>query len=404
MNDDIVIKSIPEIFISYAWEKQVDGTNWPLILKNLYRTLTNNNYKVHIDINNVKYKDNIKSFMKELGRGKYIICLISAKYLTSLSCMYEVLQILKYPNYKDRIFPILLNDAKIYESSKIINYLKYWDEQINLLNSEVKSLSNIAYATPIFEDIEIMNEVRRAIAKFGDEISNMNVLTSEIHNDSNFEELLKCIKQKINTDETTMDLTLENSYLKKYIIDLEHNLKDTTEKYSTLKIENEELQKKFFLIDVYKSTEIKEKKSISINDFNMFLGFTKESKIEEVYTVFGDPTNYSENEKYTFETIFFENFLDVSFFKDSHKVTVIRIKSRYYDDISFNNLISEKNIVDEKISFIGKHKDDIIKTFGTPESTASDNYVYTGKNSIITFVCYHFDEYLCSEISVHYLR
>lgn len=403
------IELVPEVYISYAWETQPDGSNWMPIIKKLYEALTNESFKVHIDINRLKYKDNIKSFMQELGKGKYIICVINEKYLHSFNCMYEVLQILKNPQYIDRIFPIVLKDAKIYDSKKTVQYLLHWESSINDLNNDAKSLSSPAYAAPIFEDIEIMNEIRNVMAKFGDEIGSMNVLTPETHDTSNFRELIDTIKDKVKIDNSNINLQIENISLKKQIVSLKNELQEITSKYELLIIQESEKKIEAQLSDTNSTiiTDYLESNKSKILDFENFIGFNRYSTVDDIIKVFGEPHDSRDNLKYDFITIYYENLLDVSYFRKSRKIMVLRLRAKEYsiqklaESISF---ISDKSINDPKTSYLGMHRDDILKEFGVPDSTSSDNYTYYINKIQVNFICYAFNEYVCGEIDIHYFE
>lgn len=403
-------KFIPEIYISYAWEKQTDGSNWPIILKNLYKTLIEKGYKVHVDVNSVKYKDNIKSFMKDLGKGKYIISIISEKYMKSINCMYEVLQMLKYPNFQDRIFPILSSDAKIYDSSKILEYLIYWDEKIITLNNEAKGLSNIAYAGPIFEDIEIMNDIRRVLAQFGNEIGDMNVLTPEIHNESNFKELIEGIENKVEIDKNTIDLKIENLSLKEENLNLKNeleNLRQELLKLQTKQIEEEKaiLIENLILED---NNEINYSNEHSILDFEKFIGLSKDSTLKDAIKLYGQPIIRENENKYGFNDATFNDHLSLSYYKSSEKIMVITLTGYKNSLSSVTEYIKSKGIIDPKIDFLGTHKDEILSAFGTPDMEHADNYYYrytSEKLSFsVNFVCYSFNDFLCNEINIQFFR
>jgi hypothetical protein len=55
---------------------------------------------------------------------------------------------------------------------------------------------------------------------------------------------------------------------------------------------------------------------------------------------------------------------------------------------------------------MGLHKNEILKVFGNPSSTNSDNYQYDfeidGKIFHVDFICYDSNNYLCNEISVRW--
>lgn len=396
---------IPEIYISYAWEKQDDGTNWPILLKNLHKVLIEKGYQVNIDVNNIKYKDNIKSFMEELGKGKYIISIISEKYMKSKNCMYEVLQMLKYPNYRDRIFPILTSDAKVYQTEKIIEYLKYWDSKINNLNNEAKSLSNIAYAGPIFEDIEIMSEIHRALAKFGNQIGNMNVLTPEMHQETNFAQLIESIEKKNEIDKNTISLKIENEKLKEKISNLKKELEDVQEKYAkailskSKKTVRESIETEKSIPRSSKKTKTSKQ---SILMFNDFLSFNNDSHIEEVFKKFGKPTSEDKDPRYNFNTVYFDDgIIEISYYKKSKKIMSIAIETDL-DKIDSTLRVLKKYTDDNKVHFLGKSKDEIINTFGDADSVYSDNYAYQLDDFYLNFICYDHNDFMCDRIELQF--
>ena len=44
--------------------------------------------------------------------------------------MFELVQIAKRQRFVDRIFPIVLNDAKIYKPIDRIKYVQHWEDEI----------------------------------------------------------------------------------------------------------------------------------------------------------------------------------------------------------------------------------------------------------------------------------
>lgn len=401
---------IPEVYISYAWEKQKDGSNWPPILKNLYTDLKNEGFKIKIDVHSINYKESIKSFMNELGRGQYIVAIISEKYLKSMNCMYEVLQLMRYPNFRSRIFPILLNGAKVYDSKKILEYLKYWDSEINVLNQETKSLSNMVYAKPIFEDIEIMNEIRRIIATFGNTIGDMNVLNPQEHDNTNFEALIKLINQKFEEDNHSKNIEVQNNELSSQNLQLKSEL-------NILKLENEKLQvelnkKEEFIQEIIakeissnvEEVSLKAKSDILI--FENILGFNRNTTKNEIIQKLGEPTSDEGSGKHDFNSLYYDDFMTFSYYKKSEKLMNVDINmlgDGSQDNIKIAiNYIKDKGISDKKVNYLGIHKDKILKDFGTPSRINSGNYNFDAEGIHVDFVCYEHDEYLCSTISVQF--
>lgn len=398
----------PEIYISYAWEKQADGSNWSPIIKNLYNALSNEGYKIKIDIHSINYKESIKSFMNELGRGLYVVAIISEKYLKSTNCMYEVLQMIKYPNFRTRIFPILMDETKIYESKKILEYLKYWDSEITYLNQEAKTLSNMVYARPIFEDIELMNEIRRIIASFGSTIGDMNVLNPHEHNNTNFNILIKSINQKFEEDNQKMTIEHQNKELFDKNIELLAELELLKSENKKLKTEinkkDEVIQKltKEEIISDINEIKQEEKTNSSILIFENILGFSRDSTKIDIIKKLGNPTSEDNSKKYNFNTIYYDDLLSFSYDKKSKKLCTVDISLLFSPPQIIIDYLNNKGIVDKKIKYLGMHKDKILEDFGTPTDITAGFYIFRSENFQLNFICYDRDEYKCSNIIVRF--
>ncbi|MDR2953911.1 MAG: toll/interleukin-1 receptor domain-containing protein [Prevotella sp.] len=394
-----------EIYISYAWEKQTDGTNWSPTLNELYKILTTKKYEVSIDIKKLKYKDSIKSFMQKLGQGKFIILLITDKYMRSINCMYEIVQILRHPNYKDRVFPIIFSDAKIYDSKKIIDYLQHWDLEINELNNKVKALDNIAYAAPILEDLELMNEIRRIIANFSSQIGDMNVLNIDTHIETEFCELLECLEERINEDKKQVDILKQNAVYAEQIKLLEKELDDIKIKYSKsiALIKEKELEIENLKEIIQNGIQKKIPQTVltgrdKLLEFQNLLGFSRNTTKDDIIKILGNPEKVSHTKKYDFNIFHYNNFrLTFYFYEKSEKLMAINIEDNktYLKKMGFN---------DDKINYLGKHLDLISSQFGEADSVSSGFYTYTLDDFIISFICYDFNNYKCSSIQTQFFR
>src|SRR5687768_458094 len=108
-----------EIFFSYAWgDENEHGESREKIVDELYKSLIEDGYLVIRDKVDGIYKGLISEFMRRIGRGNCIVIAISNKYLKSPNCMFELLEIYRKSNseineMKEKIFPLILNDAKI---------------------------------------------------------------------------------------------------------------------------------------------------------------------------------------------------------------------------------------------------------------------------------------------------
>jgi len=185
----------PEIFISYAWGGESD-----YVVDLIYTTLKNNEYNIIRDKINLGYKGNIKQFMQSIGKGKFIIVVISDRYLKSANCMFEMLEIKKSGNVYDRIFPVVLEDAKIYDEITRIDYINYWDESIQELKDKIKTIRDPVGIGHVIEKIDQYNDIRRIIDEITDLLRDMNTLDPSTHKNNNFGSLTGAIDKKIQSE------------------------------------------------------------------------------------------------------------------------------------------------------------------------------------------------------------
>ena len=182
-----------ELFISYAW-----GGESEQIVNQIDQAAQQKGITIIRDKRDAGYKAQIKEFMQRIGRGKAIIVVIGKRYLESENCMFELIEIAKNGEFYDRIFPIVLKDANIYNPVERLKYIKYWEDKIQELDNAMKSVA-AANLQGFREAIDLYTEIRKTIAQLADVIANMNTLTSDIHQNSDFEALFQAIEHRMKT-------------------------------------------------------------------------------------------------------------------------------------------------------------------------------------------------------------
>lgn len=76
--------------------------------------------------------------MQSIHGMDYIILIISDSYLKSANCMYEVLEMMRDREYKDRIFPAVIN-SEIYNSINKATYVEFWQEKFRELQEKLNN-------------------------------------------------------------------------------------------------------------------------------------------------------------------------------------------------------------------------------------------------------------------------
>ena len=78
------------------------------------------------DIREVSYKGDLPEYCNRIRECAAAICIISDAFLKSRWCMYEMLQLMKDQQLKDKIYPIIMDDAHIFTAKDRIQYIQYW--------------------------------------------------------------------------------------------------------------------------------------------------------------------------------------------------------------------------------------------------------------------------------------
>ena len=189
------VKTSAEIYLSYGW-----GGDNEVIVDKIYQSFKDKGYTIIRDRVDLGYKGNIKDFMQSIGKGKYVISVISDKYLKSENCMYEMLEIKNRGDMNDRIFPVVLGDAGIYDELQRIDYLKYWDDKVEELKAKIETIKDPVGKVRVYEKINQYADIRRIIDDVTDMLRNMNTLTPEMHLGSDFKPLFDAIDKKMKED------------------------------------------------------------------------------------------------------------------------------------------------------------------------------------------------------------
>src|SRR5687768_15138132 len=143
-----------QVYVSYAW-----GGESERIVNELDADLKAQGITMVRDKRNLGFKGMIRDFMQQIGRGYAVIVVISDKYLKSPNCMYELVEIAKNKDVYDRIFPIVLADADIYNPINRIKYIKHWEDQLKELDAAMKLVSS-ANLQGMRDEIDSYDDIR----------------------------------------------------------------------------------------------------------------------------------------------------------------------------------------------------------------------------------------------------
>jgi hypothetical protein len=179
------------VFVSYAWNDESEE-----MVDQIEQSLQARGIRIIRDKRDLGYKGLIGKFMERLGRGTCVIVVISDNYLRSPNCMFELVEIADAKQFHDRIFPVILKDADIYDPIKRIEYVRYWEVKRNELAAAMRTLDP-ANLHGIREEMDLYDRIRDRISGIASTLKDMNTLTPEVHRDSDFRELYKAIEERL---------------------------------------------------------------------------------------------------------------------------------------------------------------------------------------------------------------
>ncbi|MEZ4943727.1 MAG: COR domain-containing protein [Saprospiraceae bacterium] len=193
---------LPVIFFSYAWGiNDQTGENREEIVEQLYDSLAaDGKYELKRDKKDNGYRKSIREFMKQIGRGEFVVTVISDKYLKSPNCMFELLEIFRKSNsepaeFREKIFPVVLNDAKLYDPLDRLDYVEFWMEKCRKLEEKINKVG-LANAKAAIPDFDIYDEIMKNVGLLGGILADLNTLSPQMLSADNFAEVKNAIDER----------------------------------------------------------------------------------------------------------------------------------------------------------------------------------------------------------------
>lgn len=177
----------PQIFLSYSWSNTKDADildeDWKKIGIRLVR-----------DVRDAKYKQNLRQFMQRVHESDYVLLFISKSYLQSQNCMYEALEVFEDPAFTDKILPILIDDAKLYDPLVRLAYIEHWRVRASELDKALKRMrGSSAMAASVTDDLRQVTKIANSIDAFADAIRIMRYASWPAIKDEGYADIFKYI-------------------------------------------------------------------------------------------------------------------------------------------------------------------------------------------------------------------
>lgn len=154
------------LFISYSWADttladKIDNAFQPT---GLY---------IKRDIREIAYKGSIKEYMSQVRNTDFVLLIISDHFIKSPKCMYEVLELLKEKDYKEKILPIIADSTKIFKPEERLEYIQYWSKKYLDLDKKLKKV-NTTDALELYNELKNIEKIKGSIDEFLAYLSDAN--------------------------------------------------------------------------------------------------------------------------------------------------------------------------------------------------------------------------------------
>lgn len=184
--------SAAPLYVSYAW-----GGDSEIVVDQIEQAFAAAGVTITRDKKDVGYKGSIAEFMDRLAAGAKVIVVISDRYLQSQFCMAELVGIADSSadgrQFVDRIFPVVLADAKIYKPVERIRYVKYWENELRSLNEAMRELDQ-NNLEGFRDDIDLFERIRNTLPRITDVLRSLNTLNVEQHQGAGFDALIQAVQ------------------------------------------------------------------------------------------------------------------------------------------------------------------------------------------------------------------
>ena len=182
------------VYVSYAWKPSSQE-----IVDRLEAACAARGIALQRDANAIKYGESIRNYMRRLGRGGAVVVVLSADYLRSENCLFELLEIEKNKDFHRRVYPILVRGTPFYDHLDRIDYLRFWEEKAEALENKIKGLRQQDHTTSAHTALNHYRDIRRSIDDLSDILADMNALTDDVHVATDFAALLDRLTASMGT-------------------------------------------------------------------------------------------------------------------------------------------------------------------------------------------------------------
>lgn len=158
---------LKKVYISYKHDKNYDEA-----MEAIKRGLKKNDIYYSIDMQDIKYRDDIVKYEKEIGSADKVIMFITAPYLKSIDCMFEMTEIFKNEDVKNRVFPVVDLQPIPRNRDGLKEIKDFWLKQ--KVNASVQMQTESGNSDYVINELSKINTIIKALDEFWDYLVHIN--------------------------------------------------------------------------------------------------------------------------------------------------------------------------------------------------------------------------------------
>lgn len=156
-----------KVHISYKHDKNYDEA-----IEAIKNGLKKNKIGFSIDVHDIKYRDDIEKYEKEIGSADRVIMFIIATYLKSIDCMFEMTEIFKNMNVRNRVFPVVDIEPISRNRDGLKEIKEYWLEQKR--KASIQMQTEPGNSDYVINELSKINAIIKTLDEFWDYIVHIN--------------------------------------------------------------------------------------------------------------------------------------------------------------------------------------------------------------------------------------
>ena len=110
--------------------------------------------------------------------------------------MYELLRIAQHGEFYERVFPVVLEDARIFDPVDRLQYVQFWEKRRDRLGKALQSTDQ-AHLEGFREEMDLYADIRSLLPRLSAILGDMNMPPASAQVKSGFADLIDLVAAKL---------------------------------------------------------------------------------------------------------------------------------------------------------------------------------------------------------------